>query len=228
MSTYLASQPMSYDYQDAAWDDAYERVARELYPEQKALAILDFTYDRLRSYYVQHKDLLVPAVRTYNLAESLLKVNHPAPSFVFAVSAIELFLKACLLRPVVAGLVHSEAVADLLVESSLSQTGFKRYGTLLAGLFKELMRIEISSIVRQDASRPILEEVAQLQDRRNAVIHRGEDVSLEEASRALAIAKAVFDQILAPVLNELGMSLERGVSLLTARPRTHRAASPGL
>jgi hypothetical protein len=39
---------MSYKHEDAAWDEAYENLSRELYPGHKAVAIIDFTYERLR------------------------------------------------------------------------------------------------------------------------------------------------------------------------------------
>ncbi|MGS0753659.1 hypothetical protein ACVBEH_02170 [Roseateles sp. GG27B] len=205
---------MSYDYHDAAMDEAYERLSEELYPGHKAQAIVEFTYERLRSYYVQHKELLVPAARTYETAESLLAANQPAAAFIFAASAIELFLKACLLRPVVAGLVHSESVANLVVESALSQTGFKRYEKLLAGLFKELTQLEIGEIVRTGASKSLLEEASALQDRRNAVVHRGAEISGEEAKMAFSVATAVFNEILTNVLNKLGLSIKKGGELV--------------
>ena len=205
---------MSYDYHDAAMDEAYERLSEELYPEHKAQAILEFTYERLRSYYLQHKNLLVPAARTYKLAESLLQAKQSTAALAFSASAVELFLKACLLRPVVAGLVHSESVADLVVESALSQTGFKRYEKLLAGLFKELTRLEIGQIKRPGAAKPLLEEASALQDRRNAVMHRGADITESEATEAFSVATAVFNEVLAIVLNELGLSIKKGGELV--------------
>ena len=205
---------MSYDYHDAAMDEAYERLSDELYPEHKAQAILEFTYERLRSYYLQHKDLLVPAARTYKLAESLLQGKQFTAALAFSSSAVELFLKACLLRPVVAGLVHSESVADLVVESALSQTGFKRYEKLLAGLFKELTRLEIGQIGKPGATKPLLEEASALQDRRNAVMHRGADITEAEAAEAFSVATAVFSEVLAIVLNELGLSIKKGGELV--------------
>lgn len=211
---------MSYDYHDAAMDEAYERLSQELYPEHKAQAIREFTYERLRSYYLQHKVLLVPAARTYRIAESLLLAKQPAAALAFSASAVELFLKACLLRPVVSGLVHSEAVADLVVDSALSQTGFKRYEKLLAGLFKELTRLEIAEITRIDALRPLLEEAFSLQDRRNAVVHRGADIGESEAAEAFAVATAVFNDILAVALSELGLSIKKGGELFDAEAKT--------
>jgi HEPN domain-containing protein len=205
---------MSYDHHDAAMDEAYDRLSEELYPGHKAQAIIEFTYERLRSYYLQNKSLLVPAVRTYKTAKALLAAQHPAPSLVFSASAVELFLKACLLRPVVSGLVHSESVANLVVESALSQTGFERYEKLLAGLFKEITQLNISEITRTGASKPLLEEASALQRRRNAVVHRGENIQETEAQSALVVATAIFDEVLAVVLQELGLSVEKGGELV--------------
>lgn len=205
---------MSYDYHDAAMDEAYERLSEELYPGHKAQAISEFTFDRLRSYYIQHKDLLVPAARTYKIAQFLLQIQQHAPALVFSVSAIELFLKACLLRPVVAGLVHSESVAELVVESALPLTGFRRYEKLLSGLFKELTQLEISAIKRPGASKRLLEEVTALQILRNAVAHRGADVTEVEASESFSVAAAVFNDVLAVVLNQLGLSVKKGGELV--------------
>lgn len=205
---------MSYDYHDAAMDEAYERLSEELYPGHKAQAIIEFTYERLRSYYLEHRELLVPAARTYKSAETLLSAKQPAAALVFAASAVELFLKTCLLRPVVAGLVHSESVASLVVESALSQTGFERYEKLLAGLFKELTQLNISEVVRTGASKPLLAEASALQKRRNAVVHRGEEILEPEAQHALAVATAVFNEVLAVVLRELGLSIKKGGELV--------------
>ena len=38
---------MSYGPEDAAWDEAYENMSRELYPEHKEQAIAEFTRERL-------------------------------------------------------------------------------------------------------------------------------------------------------------------------------------
>ena len=204
---------MTYDYHDQEMDEAYDRLSDELYPAHKAQAIIEFTYERLRSYYLQHKDLLLPAGRTYKTAETLLQKQQFAASLVFSASAIELFLKACLLRPVVAGLIHSESMADLFVESTLSQTGFKRYDKLLAGLFKELTQMELREVKRPEVSRSLLEEASALQEKRNAVVHRGAEISEVEAIEAFAISQAVFNQVLSVVLNELGLSLKKGGEL---------------
>ena len=153
---------MSYGPEDAAWDEAYENMSRQLYPEHKEQAIAEFTRERLRSYYVTRPEVLEPAVRAFKEAKSLLAASHHAAALVFAASATELFLKVALLRPVVYGLVHSEGLAELVVTSTLSQPGFKRYEQLLAKLFFELAGIELKMLLRKPGSRPLLEEASEI------------------------------------------------------------------
>ena len=201
---------MSYGPEDAAWDEAYENMSRELYPEHKEQAIAEFTRERLRSYYVAHPDVLVPAVRTFKEAKALLAEGHNSAAFVFAASATELFLKVSLLRPVVYGLVHSEALAELVVTSALSQTGFKRYEQLLAKLFSELAGIDLKLLRRKSSAKPLLAEASEIQDVRNVVVHRGEEATSEQAALATDVATEVFNQVIAEVLRQLGLSVQKG------------------
>lgn len=207
---------MSYSPEDSAWDEAYESMSRELYPGHKAQAIVEFSYERLRSFYAKTPDVLVPAVRNFKQATSLYESGQHGAAVVFSASATELFLKGALLRPVVYGLVHSEALAELVVEAALAQTGFKRYQALLAGLFREISHFDIGTLTREGSNIPLLAEASKLQEERNGVMHRGDEVSREQAESAVAVASAVFGQIVANVLWELGFSVQKGGHLVDA------------
>ena len=134
---------MSYTEEDARWDEFWEQTSKELYPEHKEQAIEEFTTECLQSFYLKNPDVLAPGLRMYFEARELQE-NHPSASYVFATSAIELFLKSSLLKPVVYGLVHNEALAEIIVETALGSPGFERYKKLLSGLFLELIRIDIT------------------------------------------------------------------------------------
>lgn len=201
---------MSYGPEDAAWDEAYESMSRELYPEHKEQAIAEFTRERLRSYYVAHPELLVPAARVFKEAKALLAEGHQSAALVFGASATELFLKGALLRPVVYGLVHSEALAELVVEAALSQTGFKRYEQLLSKLFAEIAGVELKTLSRMSGAKPLLEEASEIQNIRNAVVHRGQGIALEQAELALEVASNVFSHILGEMLQALGLTVAKG------------------
>jgi len=91
---------MSYTEEDARWDEFWDQMSKELYPEHKEQAIEEFTTARLQSYYLKNPDILAPGIRMYIEAKELQE-NHPSASYVFATSAIELFLKSAFLKPVV-------------------------------------------------------------------------------------------------------------------------------
>lgn len=202
---------MSYDDYDAALDDFYERVGEELYPDHKAQAIQEFTADRLKSFYVEQPDVMLPAVRAYREAKTLQSLDHHAPVVVFSVTAIEVFLKTTLLKPVIFGLVHHESLASIVVEHTLGQTGFDRYKTLLSRLFADLAEIDLAHVKRDGIESPLLDEVLSLQKLRNKIIHQGQHCSKEEATHSLAVTSAVFSKIVLPMLGALGLEVhEKG------------------
>jgi len=51
---------MSYDEKDAALDEMYYRIGQELYADQQAQAIEEFTADRLRSFYLMNPEVMRP------------------------------------------------------------------------------------------------------------------------------------------------------------------------
>ena len=109
---------MSYHDDDYKWDEAWEQISKDLYPEHKEQAIEEFTRGRLQSFYLKNPDILTPGIRMFVEAREL-QGQHPSASFVFATSAIELFLKGALLKPVIYGLVHNESLAEIIVETAL-------------------------------------------------------------------------------------------------------------
>ena len=200
---------MSYDENDAARDDFYEQISRELYPDHKQQAIEEFTADRLRSYYVKNPGVMRSAVDAVQEAKALLAVGRHSPALVFSASAIELLLKATLLRPVVYGLVHNDALAEIIVQRVIGrQTDIERYEGLLAGLFHTLAKIDLRAICRDGVTLPLLQEAKQFQSLRDKILHQGTHCSPQDAETAFSVAVAVYDKIVAPMLFALGLKVE--------------------
>src|SRR5712692_1013915 len=147
---------MSYTPEDAARDQFFEELEKELYPQHKEQAIEEFTRERLQSFYAKNPDVAANAVRSYKEAKSLLDHGHASASFVFSVSTIEQFLKIALLKPVVYGLAHHEPLADLVVDLTIGQNGFDRYNKLLSKLFESLAGIDIANVTRQGSPKKLL------------------------------------------------------------------------
>jgi hypothetical protein len=202
---------MSYDPSDAAWDEAYERLSSELYPGHAKQAIREFVSGRLKSYYLDHPEVVRPGFDMQAEAKALLNDKHYSASLVFAASAAEQFLRVALLRPVVFGLVHLEPLADLVVEAALTQPGYVRYTKLLSGLFLELTHQDIATMVRPGKTIPLLNEASTLQTRRNEVVHRAEVITEAEAVSAIAVSAGVYLHILTQALDALDLQVSEGI-----------------
>ncbi len=202
---------------DIAREEMYARLADELYPEHKEQAVQEFAIDRLRSYYLANPDVAKPAVFMLRNAEQLFQLHQYEAALVFAVSSIELFLKATLLRPVIYGLIHSEAVAEVIVNETLSQSGLKRYHKLLGKLFNHLTGSPLEEIKRDGESKTLLKEIEALQEQRNKVVHQGFQANRIEANQALNVAHAVVSQVLGEVLWSLGLEARKGEGICVAK-----------
>ena len=196
---------MSYDPSDAAWDEFYDRMSEELYPDHKDQAIAEFTEERLQSFYLRQPNVMRPAVDAIQEGKRLQKNGHHSAALVFFVSAIEVLLKATLLKPIVSGLIHNEAFSEIIVKNTLGQSGFKRYEALLSKIFHELSGIDLPTVSREDASIPLLKECSNLQDKRNKIVHQGDTCTENEAELGRCVAVAVFELIVRKVLCEIGL-----------------------
>lgn len=192
---------------DAIYDDyVLEKEWQDVYAELSKETITTFTVERLQSYYSAHPCVTHAALRW--LAESRkLLLEHPSAALVFAASALEVGLKATLLRPVVHGVVHAESVAALVAELTLRHTSFDRYRNLLFEILSEYGGVDLRSLSREGSPKTLWEEIKEVQSRRNDVLHRAEPASGEDAARSIAVASTVLEAVFPTVVNSLGLHL---------------------
>jgi len=199
---------MSYDELDASRDEMYDIISQELYPDHKQQAIEEFSSDRLRSYYVKNPHVMRPAIEAAHEAKALIAAGRHSPALVFSASAIELLLKATLLRPVVYGLVHNEALAEIIVQQVVGrQTDIDRYKVLLAGLFHNLAGIELMAIRRDGAKAPLLQEAKQYQTLRDKILHQGVHCSQKDSETAYSVTITIIIKVVSPMLSALGLKI---------------------
>jgi hypothetical protein len=204
---------MSYTWQDAEWDAAWDHMSEQLYPEHKEQAIEEFTTERLQSFYLKNPDILAPGIRMYIEAKELQE-NHPSASYIFATSAIELFLKSSLLKPIIYGLVHNKSLAEIVVETALDSPGFERYKRLLSGLFSELIGIDINKVKSSGSDKSLLQEASEVQAKRNKIIHQGILVENNDAKFAIGVASGVLHNIVNPMLVGIGLWMNKKGTVL--------------
>ena len=204
-----------YDEYDAARDDFYDRMYQELGPQwaedngfvEYGDAINDFTSERLQSYYLAHTDVARPAHDSLVTAEALLGA-HPNAALVFGTTAIELAVKNVLLKPIVFGLVHTEAVANFIAELTVQHNGMDRFRGLLSAILKSFGGVDLQTFRRTGSTMALNEEIERIQKARNAVIHRGESPDKAMAELSIVVASAILNDLFPQVLKALGLHLE--------------------
>ncbi len=186
-------------------DDWYSGLVDEI----SVQAIDEFTFDRLRSYYVSNRSLAVNAVSIFREARSMLD-RSPSSALVLFTTTIELGLKVTLLKPVVYGLVHNDSAAELISELAVKQNGFDRFKPLLARILEEYGGIDFNSFKIENHTKTIWEEINSLQRTRNSVVHKGELTNNDSAVLAQEVATMIMGMFLPSVLNAFGLKLIKG------------------
>ena len=171
---------MSITPDDAAYEEWYGQLADEI-SEQ---AIEEFTEERLRSYYLENPNVAEQPIRLYLEAKELVE-KHRGASLVLFVTAIEVGLKVTLLKPIVYGLVHNESLAELIADLAVKKNGFDKVKTLLSRILADFGGIDLMEFKIDGHPKTMWEEITEVQDARNLLIHRAQPVSEENATLAM-------------------------------------------
>ena len=202
--------PLSMDYHSEHYHDYMEEQAiEELYEEMRAQAIEEFTEERLQAYYLANKLLAKPAVDFLSQARTVRTSNSTA-GFLLAAIAIEVGLKATLIKPIVYGLVHAESVASLITDLTLSPMGLERYRELLFQLLKMQGGTDLKNYQRQDSRKTLWEEILEVKKLRNATMHRAQSVMEVNTALALGVASVITETIFPSVLRAMDLHLHDG------------------
>jgi hypothetical protein len=191
--------------EDIARDEWYSELVDTVSKE----AVDQFTFERMWSYYANHRDIAVRVVAVFREAEAVVAVSPSAAAVLFT-TAIELGLKVTLLKPVIYGLVHNESVADLVSDLAVKQNGLDRFKPLLSRLLAQYADIDFNVYHIEGHTRTLWEEFSEVQDARNAFIHRGQPISPELAQLAKEVATMVIGSFLASTVAGLGLKLVMG------------------
>jgi hypothetical protein len=200
---------MSIDPDEAAREEWFA----DLYDENSKQALHEFRRERLQSYLLANPEVARPAFGALRDAVSLLP-DRPMASLVLASAAAEVGLKAVLLRPVVVGLVHSEALAGHVADLVLQHQAVSRFHDLLFAVLKEYGGLDLTTYKRAGANI----------ERRNAVLHRCEAPAGAEATQAVAVASEILTVLFPALVKNLGLHLHDGYRACNDSHVTERLA----
>ena len=178
----------------------------ELYEEHRKKALEEFTVERLQSFYRAHPDVAKAALAALADARRLAEL-HSGAAMAFAGAALELAITTVLLRPVVHGLVHQESIASLIADLAVSHRAFDRFQGLLFHILSVHGGIDLKSRKRSDSNELLWSEINHVRKKRNAVLHRGEQVTREDVDLGIAVASMVLEELVPEFLARLGLHL---------------------
>lgn len=209
---------MSWTREDAEREEYYDRLynefgpqwvdehAQELYGKHYTEAIKEFTTKRLKSFYVDHPELAQPAFQSLAYAQSLAP-THPVAALVFATTAVEVAIKVVLLQPIVYGLVHTEALATIIMEPYTDHRGPGRFAKLLFEILNQFGGVNLKDFKRAGSAKPLWEEFKEVQDARNSVIHSFKNVESSYADLGITVGLTLLNNIFPQVLSKLDLHL---------------------
>jgi hypothetical protein len=218
---------MGSDSDDAYWEakkaadaDAYreaeEAAAAAEYQDLCETVVQEFTAERLQSYFTAHPQLARPAVESLLYAQSL-RPSFPKAALVFAVTAAELAVKTVLLKPIIFGLVHTEALASFITDLATQHAGMERFQALIAEILARFGGLDVKTYKRAGSVRTLWQEIGEVQKTRNSVVHRGQTVDDSSVDLAITVASALLNDIFPQVLGKLGLGLDGSMSVCAFR-----------
>lgn len=211
---------MSIDEEDAR----REEWLLSLYQEHSAQALAEFRGERLRSYYLEHPDILQLPSKCLLEARGLIETS-PSAALVLASAAAEVGVKSALLKPVVFGLVHSESMATYVTELALEHRDLNRFRGLLFALLREACDIDLTEYWRDGDAASLWERFKSNARKRNAVVHRCGEVDRGDAEEAVDIATAVLDDLIPTIIASFDLHIHKDFQVC-ARHRCDLALHP--
>ena len=186
-------------YEDALQEEWFA----QMYAEHAEQALSEFRAERLRTYYARHPEIADLAVAALDDARRLQGVSLAA-SLIRASTGTELGIKNLLMRPIVNGLVHSEALADVITEMVMAHQALDRYRDLLIGILNEHGGVDLKTFRRRGASRSLLEEVSLNQKIRNDAVHKGVVPTMQQCDDAVALSATIIEELFPQLVGRLG------------------------
>jgi hypothetical protein len=113
------------------------------------------------------------------------------------------------------GLVHNEAVADVVMALTPGQTGSEAFKSLLFGILNKVADLDLATYKRVASNRVLWDEWKQLQKERNDLIHDGASPSSEALGFFEAVATEFLNVVFPKALASLGLKVS-GYLMITA------------
>jgi hypothetical protein len=187
-----------YDYDD--WDSGRDEYNAEV----ARAAIEEFQTERLQSFYKSHLDLALKPIEMAKESRSALE-QSPSATLTLAVASIEVGLKAIIVRPIISGLVHEESFAALVTDIFAKNTKTDGVLKITDQVLQNYASIDLQSVILPNHAKSYRVEIGEAQELRNAILHRAERCSRQDAERVLDLAEYLWSVIFLAIIKGIGL-----------------------
>ena len=204
---------MSYTWADAAYDEAmdslYDEFAKTAHEDGRVYdrVIAEFKDSRLRAFYVAHPDISDAA---HNMLAEADKLNSVSPrcSLVFSAATSEICLRDVLLKPIIYGCFHSESSGEL-ISTLIADAKHHQFLKASLDIFTQCTGIDLRKYQRPRIAKVLWQEISEIQQLRNQVLHGGKNVSEKEAVQAVQVSSCLLTFIFPHTMTKLGLHLHK-------------------
>ncbi len=182
------------------WEEAAESEFWEKLPQ-------DLHEQAVKDYLGSNGDAIDGRVqKLIGLADTLYKSGHHGPSIVASVIALEVMIHYFGVRPIVVGAILSNLIATEVSKRIVGSRTLDQRQMLSAVL--RPWGIELSHLLLPD-KQPLWDRIQNVVIRkRDGFIHRGDEVTSEEAELALVCVRSFHDQVVVGLAHRLGFTLQ--------------------
>ncbi len=187
-------------------EDNQPELAEQFYEQNREQAIEDFRVERLQQFYSENPNVAEKALNCLNYATALLP-TFPRASLVFSASSTEITMKYVLLRPILAGFIHDEDLAAIIVKETTDLRKGSEITNFLARILEQYGHFSLKKFKRHAMQQTYWEEIIDLAKLRNRVVHLGEDVTAADAKLASEVAQYALHTVMPLVVSQFGFHL---------------------
>jgi len=190
---------------DTIQDAEREQGMEELYNFFKQQFEEEYIYNKVFEFYKSNKDLLKDPLLNFKEAKFLLSSNFFTASFLHAYISIETGIKMVILKPILFSLSVDERATELLFKDTFKQKSLKYVSKFYYDVLFELSGINFREIYREGCLKSFWEEILELQELRNKIIHQGLFIENDLCERSISVASYLFDTIIPKIYKKFNL-----------------------
>jgi hypothetical protein len=127
----------------------------------------------------------------------------PTAAYLFAATVCEITIRKLLFAPVVAGLVHSDYAVNVVLKAT-ERFPRKQMDKGLTELLKFAF-LDLDTFSRQAGGPTVLKEAARVAEKRDQIMHHGDQADDEQSRFAMQVAHFLFAEVFPRLLSRYGL-----------------------